>query len=110
MGRKGRKLTEDQQRWLGVLQEFLKHRVKFQGNQNLKESIEGKFAVVCSDADRGPDYDVYCSVVGADDFPGAEVIAKWTPNPHMLIVELEAGEVLKEIKKPWGSYDKRFYP
>jgi hypothetical protein len=106
-----RRLTEDQKRWLQKLKNYVNSPpFRWTGDQDLKEVIEGKYVVfhsdVSSDGKGGylyeeDEWDVYNIVVGTDTYEEAECVAKWNPSPRLLIVELEACEVLKDVKKPW---------
>lgn len=114
MGKKRnkRKLTEDQKRWLKRLEEFVSSPFfRYTGNQDLKEVVEGKFVVVHADTSTDPEtgkflyedgeWDAYSVVVGADDYPGVEAIAKWNPSPRNLIVNLDSFEIIKEVRRMW---------
>ena len=123
MGRKRnkRKLTDDQKRWLKNLQDYVASPFfKWTGDQDLKDAVEGKFAVFHADVskryERDPrtkkmvdkgymwadqEWSAFDVVVGADDYPGAEAVVKMNPSPRLLIVDLESLETLKDVKKDW---------
>ena len=113
-----RKLTDDQKRWLASLQELVK-RVKWTGDQDLKEAVEGRFAVLHADTSpklerdprtgemksvgyvHEPDWEAFDIVVGADDYAGAQEVARWNPNPRLLVVDLDGLQVMKDVRKNW---------
>jgi hypothetical protein len=92
-----RKLTPDQKKWLANLQEYLKG-MNWVGDQDLKEFVEGKFGVLSVREEGWPENTFDC-FIGADDFAGAEAIVKYNSNAVSRIIELEACETLKEVKR-----------
>jgi hypothetical protein len=100
-----RKLTPDQRQWLENLEEYLEKKVRWQGDQDLREVIEGRYVVL---SDRGPP--IFNCAIGTDDLENAEAIVKYNCDTHARIVDLDTLQVVKDVKRHWSpeeeGYDK----
>jgi hypothetical protein len=95
-----RKLTEDQKRWLGKLKDYMASEITWEGDQDLKDVVEGKFVIFATNKDV-PD-NTFDIATGVETFPQADAVVDWNYSRVARIVDLESFETLREVKKPWG--------
>jgi len=97
MAKKKIKLTQEQKVWHENLEWYLKNKVVWSGDQNLKEAVlDGKYAVLYGEEL------CYNAIVCVNTKEDVELQLKWNPFIVAHVIELDHLDLVKEVVKSRG--------
>ncbi|MHA2280176.1 MAG: hypothetical protein ACXAC5_04800 [Promethearchaeota archaeon] len=98
MGKKKKiKLTKEQKVWLENLQWYLKNKVNWVGDQDLRDCvIDGKYAIL-SVSHEPMWWDCFDGIMCTDSMDSVKCIIEWSPCCEVRVVELEHLDIMLEV-------------
>lgn len=117
MRKKKVKLNAEQKKILAQLELFVSTRIKWVGEQDLKETVldDGWFAVFSIRGDpekikaKYGTTECYDSLMLVDTKDGAKAILDWNQSTHALAINLQWFSLIEERRKPYSPMESIKY-